>query len=279
MRRHDRRPGLRGRPAALGLTLLLSACRDASPVAQAEPTALAPSASAVAPLPTASATASIGAAPAPLPEMPRALGGPAVEATIVDANVIVRDAQGNSARLTELRRDSNAKLSPDGLRVLFLRSVKPGDPSARRRDVMLIGVDGGEPRTLVADDPTKNLAGKPMTDGSTAMTGLELGGFFPDGKRAALSADDFTRQYVLSVDLASGATKELNESWAHDFFIVPKGPYAGDLLLYRMLRGRPGGSVSECWLVDGHTGRDKLQLTGTLGHCADRPDMRAKLKY
>jgi hypothetical protein len=175
--------------------------------------------------------------------------------------------------LTSSGLDAQPVLSPERRRVLFLRRL-PGEKY--RRDLYLARLDGSPPEVLVHDDPTRAVVG----DGYPWVTGLADPAFFPDGKRAAFSVEDGRGEAIMGVDLETKTVAWINSAFGWSHILVPRGPFAGDLVLYkhRYYLDR-NGTYDQCWLVDGHTGKWKVNLTSVDGDCNDSPAMRARLRY
>jgi hypothetical protein len=256
-------------------TLLAACSRPAPPTPTAEPPA--PTAEPPAPSVTDTALAcvpsdsAVPANAAPVPRVP--LPAIATKVEEKDGNVLVTGADGRVAELTGLGLDVQPVLSPERRRVLFLRAL-PGEE--HRRDLYLARLDGSTPVVILRDDPTRAVAGNGEFPW---MTDLSDPAFFPDGKRAAFSVPDARGEVVVSVDLATKEARWIGSGFGHGYLLVPRGPYAGDLLLFkhRYYVGEPG-SYDVCVLVDGRTGKEKLKLKGE-SNCDDAPEVRAQLHY
>lgn len=251
-------------PAAIILAVALYTCsRSTAPTVGTPPPSGAPV---------------VSAAPAARADAPRParLPGAAQEVREESGNIVAVDAEGHMALLTRGGHDSAPELSPDGLRVLFLRRLNEDDSGARR-DLMIVGVDGAPPEVVLHDDPTRSL-----DDGEPPfVTQLFSPGWFPDGRRVAVSVQSGRGEAILSVDLAMKKITWVTSSFGYEHLLVPRGPHAGDLVVTKHLYPPVSGDPphDECWLVSGRTGEKKMDLTQADAGCADSPALRAKLRY
>lgn len=272
------RGGVLGRWIGLLVALTPAACsRRASiatePAVTARPAA--PPMEPAAPAPTASALEP--AAASRRPARPTRLPGPAALVHEEDGNLVVTDAAGKVAELTHLGRDADPKLAPDGRHVAFARR-RPGHDASSPRDLFLVGCDGTPPELLVEANPSRTI-GSHEDDPPLIYPGLM--GFFPDGQRIAFTVPNGRGDAIVSVDIATRKLTWVASAFGHEHLLVPSGPFAGDLVVYKHLYdpGPTGGTHDECWLVDGKTGKKKLDLSVDSRECDDSPALRRRLGW
>jgi hypothetical protein len=242
----------RARMSALGSSArFVTAAALAAALACSRP-APPPGPEPVSPTVVASATLAFSAAAAATSEsladpLPPRVPGPAKGVHDEDGNLVVTTADGRSIRLTSTG------------------------------DLYLAELDGSAPEVLVRDDPARSV----LENGEYPwLSGLTSPEFFPDWKHATISVPDGRGEAILDVDIASKRVRWINSAFGWKHVLVPRGPYAGDLILYkhRYYVGK-AGTYDQCWLVDGRTGTWKINLTSVDHECDDSPAMRARLRY
>jgi len=155
-------------------------------------------------------------------------------------NVVLTRPGAAPQRLTTGGRDREPALSPGGRRVAFVR----GDTTAS--ELWIVEVGGGPPRRLVAPRP----ADEPRAN----LTRFASPRFSPDGRTVYFLAEAWaTSGAVHAVELATGRVRYVCPG--NSLEVVPRGEYAGHLMVHQHRYFVGGGSYDWVWLVT-PAGRD-----------------------
>lgn len=149
-------------------------------------------------------------------------------------NVVLTRSGARPTQLTTSGQDRDPALSPDGRRVAFVRGE--GDAS----ELWIVDAAGGAPRRLVgarpSDDPQENL---------TEFTSPR---FSPDGGTVyVLTQAWVTSSAVHAADAATGRVRFVCPG--NSLQVVPRGEYAGHLVVSQHRYFVGGGSYDWYWLV------------------------------
>jgi len=170
---------------------------------------------------------------------------PAQSVTVEGGNVYYRaSGQSTPRRVTSSGHDRDASLSPDGRTIAFVRGT-PGDSVQtalgpdEATSVWVVRTDGSGARMLVRG----RAAGEP----ERALALMSSPQFSPDGKRLYfLSVAWVTSGAVHAVDVASGEERFVLPGLSVE--VVPRGHYAGHLLVTQHRYFIIGGSYDWVWL-------------------------------
>lgn len=163
-------------------------------------------------------------------------------------NVFYQAREGAApVRLTSAGLDAGPALSPDGRTVVFVRrtpgrSVETGSGTAEWTELWTVGADGSGARMRLRGGPDTTRA-----EGEE-LAGFRAPAFSPDGGTVYfLSRAWATSDAVHALDLASG--RERFVAPGNSLEVVPRGEYAGHLIVsqHRYLLG--GGSYDWLWLL------------------------------
>lgn len=180
--------------------------------------------------------------------------GPAAAQTVTaDAGNLVLTRQGAAPlRLTSSGRDRDPALSPDGRRVVFVRGGGDGrGPS----ELWMVDARGGGERRLLAEQPSDT----PQAN----LAEFSAPRFAPEGETVYfLAAAWVTSGAVHALDLATGRVRFVCDG--NSLEVVPRGEYAGHLMVQKHLYFVGGGSYDWYWLVK-PTGED----VGPLGESTE----------
>ncbi|HET7234266.1 MAG TPA: hypothetical protein VFJ16_29910 [Longimicrobium sp.] len=156
-------------------------------------------------------------------------------------------ASGDSVprQITRSGRDRDARLSPDGRTIAFIRgtpgdSVDAGSGREEAGSLWIIPSAGGVARMLVRgrDDPAPE----------RILAGLQSPQFSPDGRTLYfLSAAWATSAAVHAVDVATGAERFVAPG--NSLEVVPRGRYAGSLLVWQHRYFLVAGTYDWVWLI------------------------------
>lgn len=150
-----------------------------------------------------------------------------------------------SVRITDEGRDSQARLSPDGRLIVFVRearrdSVNTAQGRVPASSIWIIRTDGGGIRELVR--------ARSDTTPERALAVFQVPQFSPDSKRIYfLSSAWATSGAVHAVDIASGAQRYLVPG--NSLEVAATGPYAGHLLVEQHRSFIARGSYDWVWLI------------------------------
>jgi dipeptidyl aminopeptidase/acylaminoacyl peptidase len=153
-------------------------------------------------------------------------------------NVVLSRPGAAPVRLTTSGRDRDPALSPDGRRVAFVRGGGTARPDAT--ELWIVDARGGGERRLLveraSDEPRENLAG------------FAAPRFAPDGREVYFLATAWaTSSAVHAVELATG--RERYVCPGNSLEVVPRGEYAGHLVVQQHRYFVGGGSYDWYWLV------------------------------
>jgi hypothetical protein len=181
---------------------------------------------------------------------------PSASQTVVaeHGDVVLTRAGSAPVRLTASGIDRDPVLSPDGRRVVFVRGG--GRPDGRGpSELWMVDARGGGERRLLAerpsDEPRENL---------TAFLAPQ---FAPDGREVYFLVTAWvTSGAVHALDLATGRVRYVCPG--NSLEVVPRGEYAGHLMVTQHRYFVGGGSYDWYWLVT-PDGRD----VGPLGEALE----------
>lgn len=149
-------------------------------------------------------------------------------------NVVLTRPGAAPLRLTTGGRDRDPALSPGGRRVAFVR----GDTTAS--EMWIVDVGGGPARRLVAARP----ADEPRAN----LTRFASPQFSPDGRTVYFLTEAWvTSGAVHAVDVATGRVRYVCPG--NSLRVVPRGEYAGRLMVEQHRYFVGGGSYDWVWLV------------------------------
>jgi hypothetical protein len=173
--------------------------------------------------------------------------------TAVHGDLVLTRPGAAPLRLTDSGRDHSPVLSPDGQRVVFVRGAGTGAQGPT--ELWIVDARGGGERRLVAarmsDQPKQSLSD------------LQDPAFSPDGRVVYFLSDAWvTSGAVHAVDLATG--RERYVCPGNSLEVVPRGEYAGHLVVQQHRYFVGGGSYDWYWLVT-PDGRD----VGPLGESTE----------
>ena len=163
-----------------------------------------------------------------------------------DGNLFYRASAGAAPRqITSNGVDRDPVLSPDGRTVAFIRgtpaySVDTVLGHEEATALWTVGVDGSGARMLVR--------GRSSETPSAALALLQAPAFSPDGSRIyVLSVAWATSGAVHSVDVSTGTARFIAPG--NSLEVIPRGDYAGFLLVSQHRNFLAGGSYDWYWLV------------------------------
>ena len=149
-------------------------------------------------------------------------------------NVVLTRPGAAPVRLTTGGRDRDPVLSPGGRRVAFVR----GDTA--HAELWIVEVSGGPPRRLVAARP----ADEPRAN----LIRISYPQFSPDGRTVYFLTDAWvTSGAVHAVDVATRRVRYVCPG--NSLRVVPRGEYAGHLMVHQHRYFVGGGSYDWVWLV------------------------------
>lgn len=172
----------------------------------------------------------------------------AIEAQTVRAergDVYYHPARGAPRRLTTGGRDSQPSLSPDKRTVVFVRAtpgriVETSPNEEEATELWIIRIDGAGARML--------LRGRSGRTPQTTLAGFKAPQFSPDGHKVYFLSDAWvTSAAVHMVDVQTG--RESYVCPGNSLEVVPRGEYAGHLLVGKHKYFLAGGSYDWLWLV------------------------------
>jgi dipeptidyl aminopeptidase/acylaminoacyl peptidase len=156
-------------------------------------------------------------------------------------------------QLTAGGTDRDPVLSPDGRRVAFVRG---GGPDGRGpSELWTVDARGGGERRLLAE--------RPSDEPPENLTAFASPAFAPDGRDVYVLATAWaTSGAVHAVDLATGRVRYVCPG--NSLEVVPRGEYAGHLVVTQHRYFVGGGSYDWYWLVTPEGGE-----VGPLGESAE----------
>jgi dipeptidyl aminopeptidase/acylaminoacyl peptidase len=164
--------------------------------------------------------------------------------TVEAGNVVYQPRSGAPRRLTASGRDASPALSPDGRTVAFVRAtpgrtVAAGSGDAQATELWVVGTDGAGARMLVR--------GRDGASPEEVLAGLAEPRFSPDGRLLYFASQAWvTSSAVHVVDLGTGRERFVLAGDLVD--VVPRGEYAGHLLVGQHRYFLGGGSFDWIWL-------------------------------
>jgi dipeptidyl aminopeptidase/acylaminoacyl peptidase len=163
--------------------------------------------------------------------------------SIDHGNVVLSRRGAAPIRLTSSGRDRDPALSPDGRRVAFVRGgVTRGDATA----LWIVDTRGTPARRLLAE--------RPSDEPRANLTQFQSPQFSPDGQTVYFQTNAWvTSGAVHAVSLATGRVRYLCDG--NSLRVVPRGEYAGHLMVAKHRYFIGGGSYDWVWLVTS-AGRD-----------------------
>lgn len=171
---------------------------------------------------------------------------PTINAMVKEGDVYVQiSPEGSSRQLTSSGRDRDATVSPNGDLVAFVRStpdhlVETATGESEATEIWTIRVDGTDAR--------KRVEGTPWATPETSLSGLRNPQFSPDGRLVYfLSMAWVTSAAIHVLDLETG--KERFLSAGNTLEVIPKGVYAGHLIVDQHRYFLGGGSYDWFWLI------------------------------
>lgn len=181
---------------------------------------------------------------------------------IVAGNVILAFLDGDSLTLTSGHDAREAALSLDQRQVAYVRRAGKGRADGSDDELWLVDSEGKNP-------PRRLLAPQPAEDPKANLTGFNNPAFSPDGRLLYV----LTRAWVTSnaahrIDTDSGATRFITD--ANSLAVVPKGRYAGHLVVQKHKYLKQGGSREAFWLVtpDGREVRELNEVEAAIAPLA-----------
>lgn len=156
-------------------------------------------------------------------------------------NVVLAFHDGNSLILTSGHDAREAVLSLDQRLVAYVRRAGEGRADGSDDELWLVDSEGKNlPRRLLAPQPAE--------DPKANLTGFNNPAFSPDGRLIyVLTRAWVTSNAVHQVDTDSGATRFITD--ANSLAVVPKGRYAGHLVVQKHKYLKQGGSREAFRLV------------------------------
>lgn len=166
--------------------------------------------------------------------------------TVRGGNVFYRASESAQARqLTSAGVDREPRLSPDGRRVAFIRGT-PGDSVetatgyGETTELWTIRVDGSDARRWVR--------GRASDEPARALAQLRTPQWSPDGQRVYFQSSAWvTSGAVHALDLAAGTERFVAPG--NSLEVVPRGEFAGHLLVEQHRYFLAGGSYDWIWLL------------------------------
>lgn len=166
-------------------------------------------------------------------------------------NVVLAFLDGDSLALTTGHDAREAVLSLDQRLVAYVRRAGKGRADGSDDELWLVDSEGKNP-------PRRLLAPQPAEDPKANLTGFNNPAFSPDGRLLyVLTQAWVTSNAVHRVDTDSGATRFITD--ANSLAVVPKGRYAGHLVVQKHKYFAQGGSREAFWLVT-PAGREVREL-------------------
>ena len=178
-----------------------------------------------------------------LPSFVSALDSAIGEVTSLDGNIIYVSPDGDKRTLTTTGLDTNPALSPDGQTVVFVRSTLPDhDGHIRWFDcaIWTIDIDGHNARSILACQDAED-----DKDVICNVSGLI---YSPDGKQLYFHCWTWVVEYAIHVlDLETNERRFVTSGILHR--VIPRGQYAGHLLVEKRRYFMSGGTYTFVWLV------------------------------
>ena len=154
--------------------------------------------------------------------------------TVDRSNVVLQRPGAAPVRLTTSGRDREPVLSPGGQRVAFVRG------SGNASELWIVDAGGGAPRRLVAP--------RPSDEPRANLTDFAKPQFSPDGRTVYFQTDAWvTSGAVHAVNVATGRVRYVCDG--NSLRVVPRGEYAGHLMVAKHRYFIGGGSYDWVWLV------------------------------
>lgn len=172
--------------------------------------------------------------------------GPPLVASVRDGNIYLRAVPtGELCQLTATGLDSDARLSPDGTLIVFVRStpdrtVDVGVGDCEASELWVIRIDGTDAKMVIS--------GGAGATAETTRAGFRQPQFSPDGRRIYfLSQAWVTSGAVHALDLDTGLVRFVCPG--NSLEVIPSGEYRGHLMVSQHRYFFGGGSYDWLWLV------------------------------
>jgi len=155
-------------------------------------------------------------------------------------------ADGKAKQLVGFSKVKDAVLSPDGMRVVFIKGtpslpIPTGSGDAPPDQLWLVNADGAHPTLLIGS--RRSPKSQDVLGGFTAPC------FSPDNRRVYFLSQAYAvSDAVHVVDLATKATHFVCAG--NTIEVVPRGVFQGDLIVQQHRYFAGGGSFDWYWLVD-----------------------------
>jgi dipeptidyl aminopeptidase/acylaminoacyl peptidase len=158
-------------------------------------------------------------------------------------------------RLTHRGLDRDPALSPDGRRVVFVRTVKPAAHGDDAEVTALFVFD------LASGRETRVIAPRASADAPSAFTRIRRPTFSLNGRFVYVLADAWaTTEAVHQVDLTRGSERFVVDGDTD--LVIRDGPWRGYLLVQRRIYRPEGGADTPTWVVR-PDGKPMFEVPGT----------------
>jgi hypothetical protein len=194
--------------------------------------------------------------------LPVRLPGEIESVRVVAGDVVLLLLGGGSRTLNASHDAREAALSPDEHLVAYVREAGKDHVEGTGDELWLADSEGKSP-------PRRLLAPQPAEDPKANLTGFNNPVFSPDGRLIyVLTQAWVTSNAVHQVDTNSGATRYITD--ANSVAVVPKGRYAGHLVVQKHKHFKQGGSREAFWLVtpDGQELRELNEIDAAVAAIA-----------
>lgn len=171
------------------------------------------------------------------------LGADAAQVFEKQGNVFFQPDTGAARQLTRLGQDSQPALSPDGQRIVFVRKRARSNPliaDEQSSDLWLMDANGEQAHVLVAAHPDAEME-KSLTEFNNPLFSL-------DGSAVYFSCAAWaTSNSIHRVTWSQGQPVFITDG--NSLSLVPRGKYAGYLLVFKHKYRKAGGADDAYWLV------------------------------
>lgn len=171
------------------------------------------------------------------------LWGSAAQVFEKQGNLFFQPDSGAPRQLTHLGQDSQPALSPDGQRVVFVRKQARSNPliaDEQPSDLWVMDASGEHARVLVSAHPDTEME-KNLTEFNNPLFSL-------DGASVYFSCAAWvTSNAIHRVSWVQGQPVFITDG--NSLALVPRGKYAGYLLVFKHKYRKSGGADDAYWLV------------------------------